>query len=148
MRTCKVEGCKNPIFGKHFCKYHYPKSIKKQSPFKPRGLLYKIFAGTKTMKLIDDVLEAEFYKTHRDEFFKKIWKKRDHSSEVSNEFLGHIPNTMNFHHILPKHKYPQAEYDEENIILLTPEEHATVELNIYKYEEINKRRIYLKLKYN
>ena len=53
-----------------------------------------------------------------------------------------------FHHILPKEKYPEAALDEENIILLTLNEHGNVENNIYKYEEINKRRTYLKTKYN
>jgi hypothetical protein len=53
-----------------------------------------------------------------------------------------------FHHILPKEKYPQAMYDEENIILLTLEEHDNVERNIYKYEEVNRRRELLKKKYD
>jgi len=52
-----------------------------------------------------------------------------------------------FHHILPKEKYPEAAYDEENIILLTLEEHDNVERDMYKYEEVNKRRDLLKLKY-
>ena len=52
-----------------------------------------------------------------------------------------------FHHILAKEKYPDAAYDESNIILLTLDEHTNVENDIYKYEEINKRRESLKLKY-
>jgi hypothetical protein len=52
-----------------------------------------------------------------------------------------------FHHILPKEKYPEASLDEENIIFLTLEEHDQVEMDIYRYEEVNKRRALLKSKY-
>jgi hypothetical protein len=52
-----------------------------------------------------------------------------------------------FHHILPKNKYPEAALDQENIILLTLNEHDQVESDIYRYEEVNKRREQLKLKY-
>ena len=81
-------------------------------------------------------------------FFLIIWKKRKHISEVSGEKLGKEPLSTFFHHILSKEKYPQAKYDEDNIILLTFEEHENVELDIFKYEEINKRRSLLKIKYN
>lgn len=82
------------------------------------------------------------------EFFLKIWKKRMHYSEISMDYLGKEPLTVFFHHILPKEKYPEAQYDEENIILLTLEEHDTVEKDMYKYEEVNLRREKLKSKYD
>ncbi len=47
----------------------------------------------------------------------------------------------------PKEKYPKACFDEENIILLTLDEHTNVESDMYKYPEVNKRRELLKLKY-
>lgn len=81
-------------------------------------------------------------------FFFLIWQQRPHKSEISGESLGKEPLTIYFHHILPKNKYPQAEYDKENIILLTFEEHEAVEADMYKYEEINLRRQLLKIKYN
>lgn len=76
-------------------------------------------------------------------FFVDIWKKKEHKSEVSGTSLGKEPSTAFFHHILPKSKYPQACFDEENIILLTLDEHANVESDIYKYEIINNKRTYL-----
>ena len=82
------------------------------------------------------------------EFFLQIWRKRLHYSQVSMDYLGKEPLSVFFHHILPKEKYPQAMYDEENIILLTLEEHDNVERDIYKYEEVNRRRELLKTKYN
>lgn len=84
----------------------------------------------------------------RNAFFETIWNKRPHKCEVTGVSLGRIPNSMYFHHILPKSKYPELEFIEENIIILHPDIHARVELDIYKYEEINKRREKLKTKYN
>jgi hypothetical protein len=82
------------------------------------------------------------------EMFLKIWKQRLHKSEISGEKLGTEPLSIFFHHILPKEKYNQAALDEENIILMTLDEHSNVENDIYRYEEVNKRREYLKEKYN
>jgi hypothetical protein len=79
--------------------------------------------------------------------FMEIWKKRKHNSEVSGKWLGREPLTVFFHHILPKSKYPEAQMDEENIILLTFDEHTFVETFPDKYPEINERREKLKLKY-
>ena len=82
------------------------------------------------------------------EFFLQIWKKLPHFSQVSGKYLGKEPLTVFFHHVLPKEKYPQAAEDEENIILLTLEEHDQVEMDMYRYDEVNERRNYLKTKYN
>ena len=81
------------------------------------------------------------------EFFLSYWKKMPHYSEVSGKWLGKEPMSTYFHHILPKEKYPEACFDEENIILLTLEEHSNVENDMYKYEEVNKRRNHLLTKY-
>lgn len=80
-------------------------------------------------------------------FFLQIWKKRPHYSEVSGDSLGKEPLHIFFHHILSKEKYPEAELDQENVILLTLEEHNQVESDMYRYNEVNKRREQLKQKY-
>ena len=82
------------------------------------------------------------------EFFELCWKKRPHYSEVSGKFLSNTCTSLYQHHILAKSKYPEACFDEENIVFLTADEHASVELDMYKYEEVNKRRQQLKIKYN
>lgn len=82
------------------------------------------------------------------EMFLNVWKKRKHNSEVSGDYLGSEPMSTYFHHILAKEKYPDACLDEENIILLTLEEHSNVENDMYRYDEVNKRREQLKIKYN
>ena len=81
------------------------------------------------------------------EFFLQIWSKKSHYSEISGKWLGKEPLTIFFHHILPKEKYPEASLDEENIVLLTLEEHEQVELDMYRYELINNIRQKLLEKY-
>ena len=67
------------------------------------------------------------------EMFLGIWKKKPHKSEVSGTYLGSEAMSTYFHHILAKEKYPEACLDEENIILLTLEEHSNVENDMYRY---------------
>jgi hypothetical protein len=80
--------------------------------------------------------------------FLDIWQKRKHYSEVSRRWLGNEALSVFFHHILPKSKYRDAMFDEENIILLTFDEHTKVENDPTCFEEVNKRREQLKLKYD
>jgi len=118
---------------------------------KPRKAMSK---GTKTLKLIKDTYKMCVKRdeeirqiSEMQQFFLQIWKKRQHLSEISGLPLVGEPLSIYFHHILPKEKYPQAALDEENIILLTLNEHDQVESDIYRFEEVNKRREYLKQKY-
>lgn len=80
-------------------------------------------------------------------FFMDIWMKRRHYSEVSGRWLGKEALSVFFHHILPKSKYHEAMFDEENIILLTFDEHTKVENDPICFEEVNRRREKLKEKY-
>lgn len=115
-----------------YCFKHKPrKRIPAQNLTKP----------VKKEKVIREISEMQ-------EFFLQIWKKKLHYSEVSMDYLGREPLSVFFHHILPKEKYPEAALDEENIILLTLDEHTNVESDIYRYEEVNKRRDKLKKKYD
>ena len=101
----------------------------------------KGFNPTKKESSVQKVSEMQ-------EFFLKIWKKRLHYSEVSTVYLGDKPLSVFFHHILPKNKYPEAALDDENIILLTLNEHDQVESDMYRYQEVNIRRELLKQKYD
>ena len=127
MMNCKVCGKKSES---EYCFIHKPKKVIPKTK--------KILKGYKKETKTDEMRD----------FFLSIWKKKPHFSEVSGKFLGNEPRTIYMHHILPKSKYPDAAFDEENIILLTWEEHQQVENDIYRYEEVNNRRKYLKLKYN
>ena len=128
MSTCKT--CGKKCVGE-YCFHHKPR--------KPLAA-NKGFKNVKKEEPIRQTVELH-------EFFLQIWRKRLHYSEVSMDYLGREPLSIFFHHILPKSKYPQAEFDEENIILLTWQEHDQVESDPTRYEEVNKRREQLKKKY-
>lgn len=132
MSHCKTCGksCE-----KEYCFKHKPRTQLKQGERKSSLLLKKLD------KSPDNALKMKM-------FFMDCWKTRPHRSEVSDVYLGSEPMSTYFHHILPKSKYPEACFDEENIILLTLDEHTNVEADMYKYEEVNKRREQLKIKYN
>jgi hypothetical protein len=113
---------------------------------KPRKPLSK--TSSRFAKKLDKSEEEIRQISEMREFFLQLWKKLPHYSQVSGKYLGSEPLTVFFHHILPKEKYPQACFDEENIILLTLEEHEQVELDMYRYDEVNTKRNYLKKKYD
>lgn len=71
--------------------------------------------------------------------FMNIWQKRKHISEISGKQVFSPPTMANFHHLLWKSKFPEAKFDENNIIILTMEEHEKIHLNPTFNEEINKR---------
>ena len=130
-KTCNVCGKKSES---NWCFQH-----------KPRKPLPK--TSSRFAKKLDKSEEVIRQISEMREFFLQLWKKLPHYSQVSGKYLGSEPLTVFFHHILPKEKYPQACFDEENIILLTLEEHEQVELDMYRYEEVNNKRKYLLNKY-
>lgn len=134
-----------------YCFQHKQRKPLAQSRLKPTLTPKKgVFVGKSLQKssLLSQKLDKSPSKfLEMRQFFLSIWNKRPHRSEVSNVYLGKEAMSTYFHHILPKEKYPEACLDEENIILLTLEEHSNVENDMYKYEEVNKRRNQLKLKY-
>jgi hypothetical protein len=139
MASEKCKTCGANCEGGDYCFRHKPR--------KPLSVGKKL--GNSTIKSKNRANGGKNQHTFEEQvaFFLQIWNKRPHRSEINNEYLGKEPLTIFFHHILPKEKYPEACFDEENIILLTWEEHDNVERDIYKYPEINNRRELLKLKY-
>jgi len=133
MSTCPTCGAK--CEGSH-CFRHKPR--------KPLAIKKGFSNLTKPVKSEEEIRKI----SEMQEFFLQLWKKFPHYSQVSGKYLGSEPLTVFFHHILPKEKCPQASMDEENIILLTLEEHEQIELDMYRYEEVNTKRNYLKKKYD
>ena len=150
-QKCKICGANSES---EYCFQHKPRKALKKSRYTTSSMIEKMrdyqYSYMDTMSKINNLLEKEGKNDiyERNEFFLKIWKKRPHKSEISGEPLGKEPLSVFFHHILSKEKYPEACLDEENIILLTLIEHDNVERDMYKYEEVNKRREMLKEKYN
>ena len=138
MKTCSIEGCNQKVWSKGLCKWHSPKS-----PIKSKN------KGIK--KISEKGLEKKKLKTENTkklhQWFQELWDSEPHYSEISDKWLGNSNSTCFWHHILPKNSHKKAEFDRENIIRLTFEEHQIVESNPNYYEEINKRREKLKEKY-
>jgi hypothetical protein len=126
---------------------------------KPRKALSKLAKNTSFDKSVKSKMSSFLHQkldkseevirniSEMQQFFLQIWNKRPHHSQISMDYLGKEPLTVFFHHILPKEKYPQAMFDEENIVLLTLDEHTNVENDMYKYEIVNKMREKLLKKY-
>jgi hypothetical protein len=57
------------------------------------------------------------------ELFIRIWMTRPRRSQVSDVKLGPDMCAWMFSHVLPKSTYPAGKVDEENIVLMTFDEH-------------------------
>lgn len=78
-------------------------------------------------------------------FFLEIWEERKgdrYCYETGKKLYGDPSSTM-FHHILEKSKYPQFKFEKWNIVLLTPEVHEQVHLNIDKTPRVKALKEYL-----
>lgn len=135
MPTCK--SCGKKCDGE-YCFQHKPRK-----PLKARKGI-QLWGNQETIDNYEELIRKT---VEMNNFFLQIWKKKKHKSEISGTHLGSQALSTFFHHILPKNKYPEAALDEENIILLTWEEHDQVESDMYRFEEVNKRREQLKRKY-
>jgi hypothetical protein len=142
---CKVCG-KNAQ--SEYCFLHKPKKqlTNRMGPTSNLGVGSSI--QKRTSKQLSREIEKKIQTHKMFEFFIDIWKIKPHKSEISGEYLGKEPLSVYFHHILPKNKYPEACFDEENIVILSLLEHEQVESDMYRYEEINNRRKKLLIKYN
>ena len=139
MKTCNVENCNRNVWSKGKCSIHQEKKpLSSGKGLSKRSV--KIFTGVQEAKSFEKFLMLE-------EFFELCWKNKPHYSEVSGKFLGNTYSSLYQHHILAKSKYPNACFDEENIVFFTPDEHASVELDMYNYEYINEKRKQLLIKY-
>lgn len=125
-KKCSLDGCNNPVWSNGLCVSHV-----KRKPIPKVGTSIKA-----NQRILKEKVNIEAMRN----FFMEIWKERNHSSEVSGAYLGKEALSTFFHHILPKSKYPELAYEKSNIILLTLSEHETVENDMYRYPEVNKRR--------
>jgi len=135
-QKCKTCNCTSES---EYCFRHKPRKQMSKGMSKMSSFL---------RKKLDNLEEKHRNYSEQAKLFLQIWTNRPHKSEVSGNHLGNEPLSVFFHHILPKEKYPQAAFDEENIILLTLQEHDQVEMDMYRYEEVNNRREKLLIKYN
>jgi len=78
-------------------------------------------------KSAEDLEEVKEQQKKDWDFYMEIWNERPHHCEVTDKYLGSVPYTTMFHHILPKHRYPEYRYCKKNIALLYPSVHEHIE---------------------
>jgi hypothetical protein len=134
-KICEKIGCNRYAFGK-FCNLHRPRTITKTASSLKKKRFLKPRKKT-------DKEKAEKKRTTEEmwNFFLEIWSERPHYCEVTSKFLGSVPLTTMFHHILPKQDscFPQYKLCKWNIALLHPDVHATVEQNIDLVPQIKQK---------
>lgn len=97
---------------------------------------YKPFPNPSRKSL--EKIEESFLRTQkRDQFFMGIWIDRMHRCEICGKGLGHEPRSYMFDHLLEKNKYPQLEFEDDNIALVCLECHDCKTRGIIsdKYQE-------------
>lgn len=109
MKICDVENCNNGVWSKGKCLKHFPRTPLQKSALKNKK------------KNKDETIN---YLLRRNEFFEAIWKKRKHYCEECGVFLGHIPMSYHFDHILEKSKYPDLSFEENNVQILCLDCHS------------------------
>jgi len=106
MKICTHPNCSNPVFSHGICKFHYK--------WKPK--IKKVILPKNTGQLA---------------LFDQIWNTRPHVSELSGGPLDKYYNTpffiWLFAHVLDKKNYPLFIIEEENIMLMSPEEHRLLD---------------------
>ena len=103
----------------------------KRSPLKRKSPLKK----KKNKKSID--LKEDISTLSLGEFYQEIWDETINKvCYETGQYLGREPLTTMFHHILEKSKYPEYKFCKWNIVLLRPEVHEQVHLNIDKTPKV------------
>jgi len=71
-------------------------------------------------------------------FYVSIWNKSDKRCQVTGKYLGNEPLTTFFHHILSKSRFPEYRWCEWNILMVDPEVHAQIELDMDRVPGVRK----------
>jgi len=138
-RKCSAKGCEYPVFGKGFCKSHYPKTpIKKITE---RGLVKKQEKKERTEKLI--------------QFYLDLWdKKADKNGNVtcfeSDTLLSHTiykNNICCYSHQISKKTRPDLAFNEENVLIVHPNIHTQWEADPRSCKKMYEYTQKLKVKY-
>jgi 5-methylcytosine-specific restriction endonuclease McrA len=131
MKTCSIDGCNNPVWGKGVCAKHTPKTPLKRTEFR-----YTPADGSKH----DERLA-------RDNFFMSIWRSRLHECEICLAKLGDEPLSYMFDHLLEKSTHPNLKFEKENIALVCLECHDKKSRGIIS-EKYQERINFVRTKFN
>ena len=131
MGTCHNSTCTNPIFSHGFCKYH--QNLRTDSKYlqkKAEQLSRKFHPVKKIVRNINFGFRNEV------DMFHTIWNERRHVCEFTGESLEQFYGTdlwySCFAHILPKGKFPLFKLNADNIRLVFPDFHTTIDQGTQK----------------
>ena len=130
-KKCKGENCDRVdyIIGRGLCYLCYGKhTLKKQSEKKEKG-------GKDLQQRHGK--EPQSDRTEID-IFNEIWEQRPHKSEIDGAPLlpkGHKFWHWQFSHCLPKGLYPKLKLDNDNVVLMTWEQHQLWEFYPHKLQD-------------
>jgi len=128
MKTCNVDGCNRPIFGKGVCVYHYPKTKLKVNPQVAKNFLSCLgkseVVGPEKQKAAEEhVIKDSLKLEKRNQLFLSVWQTRKHVCEICGKHLGNESKSYMFDHLLEKSKYEFLEFEPLNIALVCLECH-------------------------
>jgi hypothetical protein len=126
MKTCKHDGCNNPVFSHSFCRSHQWCRQDDKRPVASTSIHSKKERHIKPKKGITGELEL----------FKQIWAEREHVSYVSGVKIP-VFDIKSFHHVCTKQAFPELRLVKENIVLLTRAEHANA--HAHTFDDLIKR---------
>lgn len=89
----------------------------------PQKLSKKFPMLKRRKKSPEEIAENKAHTEKRNAFFMEIWASRPHKCEVCGKFLGNEARTYHFDHVLEKSKFPEYEFDADNIMLICFEDH-------------------------
>jgi len=123
MKTCSKDDCDYPSFSKGYCRNHQYLRVDKSVP-------------TLRKSAVRPVMKPQAYPKPTGEavLFNTIWNTRPHKSQLSGKPI-HEARPGNFAHIVAKGKRPDLRLFENNIILLTIEEHSLLDQGTIKQRE-------------
>ena len=124
MKTCKANGCVNPVWGKGLCKFHQwmrtdkkPKKMPVQATRKHKNDLF--FGYEDQSALFEDLWEGAKNKSGR------VFCK--YTREELTDFYGTSLWYSCFAHVLPKSRYTYWKLNPINIRIVFPDFHFCVD---------------------
>ncbi len=147
MKQCKASQCNNPVFSHGYCRWHQylrtDKAIQKQIQKHRQTFNKKTGIPPRTYKTSiykdKNAFKMDFGFSSQRVLFNAIWERRAHYSFISGKWLGGVAPEywINcFAHVLAKGKYPLWKLNPENIVLLTPHEHALYDQGTQEEREL------------
>lgn len=140
-KSCNYKDCEFKQFGGGYCQRHQWCRTDKKKPKSLRRTAIRKVSKKQRVILGERKLQNETDK----QFYAELWNERKHFCYETNEFLGNIPQTLFFHHVLPKasRRYKRFRYAKWNIVLLSWQYHSKAEGNLKFTPRVKAYRDYL-----